>query len=189
MNKDFFSESARVIASLSDHQADLEKISRTINLVDERNGKILIAGNGGSCADSIHFAGELACTYKSAERRGYSAYSLSANQAAVTAWANDFGFDSFYERQVDSFGNQGDLLILISTGGGNRDNGFSMNLVRAAELALEKGLTVVSLVGKSGGVLHQISNISILVDSYETAMIQQAHITLIHAICELLEED
>jgi phosphoheptose isomerase len=187
MLDNFFEHSAKVIKSLTKHSQKLVDIANAINATNERGNKILIAGNGGSCADSIHFAGELVCTYKKADRIGYNAIALAANQAAITAWANDFGFDSFYKRQVDSLGREGDILFLISTGGGNREKGYSMNLVGAADLALEQGMTVISLVGKTGGELHKISNHSILVESDVTAHIQQAHITLIHAICELLE--
>jgi D-sedoheptulose 7-phosphate isomerase len=187
MLNQFFDESARVIVGLNKHIEIIEKIANHIEQVNNNGGKILIAGNGGSCADAMHFAGELSCTFKSPSRKAFNAISLTSNPVAITAWTNDFGFESFYSRQVQAFGKSGDLLFLISTGGGDREKGYSMNLVSAAETAKKFGLTVVSLIGKSGGELKKISDVSIVVTSSNTAHIQQAHITIIHAICELLE--
>ena len=130
----------------------------------------------------------MTCTYRNPKRRPFNAISLSSNSAAVTAWANDFGFDSYFERQLDAYAKKGDILFLLSTGGGNIKKGYSMNLVRAAKLALKKKIKLYSLVGKTGGELHKISNISIKIDSFTTSHIQEAHIAIIHYICETLEK-
>ena len=166
----------------------INDIARNIYKSQKKGGKLLIAGNGGSSADADHFAGEMTCTYSNPKRRPFNAISLSSNSAAVTAWANDFGFDSYFERQLDAYAKKGDILFLLSTGGGNIKKGYSMNLVRAAKLALKKKIKLYSLVGKTGGELHKISNISIKIDSFTTSHIQEAHIAIIHYICETLEK-
>ena len=89
---------------------------------------------------------------------------------------------------MDAYAKKGDILFLLSTGGGNIKKGYSMNLVRAAKLALKKKIKLYSLVGKTGGELHKISNISIKIDSFTTSHIQEAHIAIIHYICETLEK-
>lgn len=186
--KEFFEESAAVLGGLVDLEPICQDVVSLIKQVVSDGGTILVGGNGGSCADSLHFVGELTCTYKKPTRAPINAICLSANPAAITAWSNDFGFETFFARQVAAHGKQNDLLILISTGGGSRSDGFSSNLVLAAEQAKELGITVVALVGKGGGVLKEIADLSLHVKSDSTALVQQAHITLIHAICEGLED-
>ncbi len=184
----YFEESSRVINSLSSELDKIEEIARLIYNSNKNNKKTLIAGNGGSCADAEHFAGELLCTFKKRDRGPIAAIHLGNNSSAITAWTNDFEFETFFSRQVDALGNEGDILFLITTGGGNKDNGASMNLVSAAEKARQKGLSIVSVAGKDGGILKDFSDISIVVKSYETANIQEAHIAIIHAICYCLDE-
>ena len=192
MNKEiiqnYFKESARVIASLETDLDNVKKIAAEIQRANTHGGKVLIAGNGGSCADAEHFAGELVCTFKSRDRSALAAISLSNNPSAITAWANDFEFESFFTRQVAALGRKGDILFLITTGGGNRENGASMNLVYAAEEARDLGLKIITISGKGGGILKDMSDICITVKSNETSNIQEGHITLLHCICFCLEE-
>jgi len=187
MLTNFFKDSARVIESLVGFEKHCQMVANRIESVHATGNSILIAGNGGSCSDSFHFAGELSCTYDKSTRKAYRAICLQANQAAVTAWSNDFDFHSFYERQILAIGREGDLLILFSTSGGCFEKRKSANLVLAANKAKKLGIGVISFVGKDGGELSKISDIVLHVKSSSTAMIQQAHITLAHAICELLE--
>lgn len=184
----YLKQSSKVIASLEKHWPTIERMAKGIYDCQSTGGKLLIAGNGGSCADAEHFAGELTCTFKDRSRRGFAAISLANNASAITAWANDFDFSSFFSRQVQSLGRPGDILFLISTGGGDPESGASMNLVAAAEVALDRGMKVYSLVGKTGGELSRISHECVKVDSFETSHIQEAHIVVIHAICLLLDE-
>lgn len=186
--QNYFKESSRVIASLESELHLVKRIATQIYDTNSRGGKVLIAGNGGSCADAEHFAGELVCTFKSRERSALAAISLSNNSSAITAWANDFEFESFFTRQVNALGRKGDILFLITTGGGNKENGASMNLVYAAERAKELGLKVFTISGKSGGILKSTSDICITVKSNETSNIQEGHIALLHCICFCLEE-
>ena len=143
----------------------------------------MVAGNGGSCADAEHFAGELICTFNDRDRKGISAIPLTSHSSAITAWANDFSFESYFERQVVSNGQNGDILFLLSTGGGNLENKASLNLVYAAQKAKEKNLKIISLVGKSGGELRKISDICIHVKENETSIIQESHMSILHCIC------
>ena len=184
---DFFKDSAKVIESLSDFEDLCKVIARRIEAVHSKGNSILVAGNGGSCSDSFHFAGELSCTYDKSTRKPYRAICLQANQAAVTAWSNDFDFVSFYERQVLAMGRPGDLLVLFSTSGGCLKRKRSLNLISASYKAKKMGIEVVSFVGKDGGELAKISDTVFHIKSNSTAMVQQAHITLAHGICELLE--
>ena len=186
--ENYFLNSSEVMLSICKQIDSINDIARNIYKSQKKGGKLLIAGNGGSSADADHFAGEMTCTYSNPKRRPFNAISLSSNSAAVTAWANDFGFDSYFERQLDAYAKKGDILFLLSTGGGNIKKGYSMNLVRAAKLALKKKIKLYSLVGKTGGELHKISNISIKIDSFTTSHIQEAHIAIIHYICETLEK-
>jgi len=184
---DYFSKSSETIGLLQNHTGTISRMAEGIYESQLNGNKLLVAGNGGSCSDAQHFVGEMTCTFKDPNRRAYSAISLAINSSAITAWANDFGFDSYFSRQVEAQGKPGDVLFLISTGGGDRDKGFSMNLVNAADKAREMGITLYSLIGKSGGELKNISNEFIIVPSAITSHIQEAHITIIHAICECLE--
>ena len=183
-----FLESSATIKSINDNISSISNMALGIYKSQLAGGKLLIGGNGGSSADAQHFAGEMTCTYKDPNRRAFSAISLTTNASAITAWANDFGFDSYFSRQVKAHGKPGDILFLISTGGGDREKGYSMNLVHAADVALALGLKLYSLVGKTGGELSKISHEYIVVQSGATSHIQEAHITIIHSICESLDE-
>ena len=92
------------------------------------------------------------------------------------------------QRQVKAHGKKNDILFLISTGGGSKKNKTSLNLVYAAEEAKKKGMKVISLIGKTGGILKKISNNSLIVESFKTSYIQESHIVILHLICEFLEE-
>ena len=118
----------------------------------------------------------------------FSAIPLTSHSAALTAWSNDFGFESFFKRQVNAHGNEDDILFLLSTGGGNLTGSkASANLVYAAEEGINKKMKIISLVGKGGGELKKISDICINVESQNTAYIQEAHMSILHCICEMLD--
>ena len=185
--KDYFRQSSSVISSLSSELDSIEKIANAIYESNAKGGKVLIAGNGGSCADSEHFAGELLCTFKARNRNPIGAVHLANNSSAITAWTNDFEFNSYFTRQVEALGNNGDILFLITTGGGDKSNGASMNLVYAAEKAKKLGLKIITLAGKGGGILKDFSDISITIKSNETSNIQEGHIAIIHSICCCLD--
>jgi len=114
-----FSESSKTILSLKNFKKEINEIIESILKCTKNKKKILIAGNGGSCADAEHFAGELSCTFNKRDRKSFSVIPLTSHSAALTAWSNDFGFESFFKRQVNAHGNEDDILFLLSTGGGN----------------------------------------------------------------------
>jgi len=186
--KEHFISSSDTIKSLVDFSKEIEQVVKIVENCKKNKKKILVGGNGGSAADAEHFVGELTCTFDRRDRSAYSAYSLSNSTVAMSAWCNDFEFNSFYERQIIANGNKGDVLILLSTGGGNRKKNISMNLVNCAETAKRKGLKLISFVGKEGGILKKISDIPIHVKSFNTAIIQEAHMSILHCVCICLDK-
>ncbi len=185
--KKYFNNSSSTISNLFKFEKEINLIANEIFLTQTNDKKLLVAGNGGSCSDAEHFTGELQCTYKDRDRKPISAISLATHPAALMAWSNDFGYNSYFQRQVEAHGKEGDILFLISTGGGNEENGASMNLVYAAREAKKRNIKVISLLGKSGGILKELSNLSIIVESNTTSHIQEAHISILHCICEILD--
>ena len=183
----YISKTADVILSLKKEEAKIKKIAYEILKTRNKGNKILLAGNGGSCADIEHFGGELICTFSKRNRSPISTQVLTNHSSAITAWGNDFNFKTYFERQIEANGKRGDLLLVLSTGGGNIKKNISTNLILAAKKAKKKGIKVISLVGKSGGYLYKNSSISIKVKSNVTASIQEAHMTILHSICYLLE--
>ena len=183
----YISKTADVILSLKKEEAKIKKIAYEILKTRNKGNKILLVGNGGSCADIEHFGGELICTFSKRNRSPISTQVLTNHSSAITAWGNDFNFKTYFERQIEANGKRGDLLLVLSTGGGNIKKNISTNLILAAKKAKKKGIKVISLVGKSGGYLYKNSSISIKVKSNVTASIQEAHMTILHSICYLLE--
>lgn len=146
------------------------------------SGKFLIMGNGGSAADAQHIAAELVGRYK-AERPGLPAIALSTDSSILTAWSNDYTFDTVFSRQVETLAQAGDIVWGIST------SGNSTNIVRAFEAARSMGVTTFGLLGRDGGRLAGLSDIAITVPLTETDQIQTAHLLLYHAICACLDEE
>jgi D-sedoheptulose 7-phosphate isomerase len=142
--------------------------------------KLLICGNGGSAADSQHFAAEVVGRFEK-ERKGFSAIALTTDTSALTAIGNDYGFDKVFSRQVEALGQKGDILIGIST------SGNSNNVIEAVKVAKGLGIFTVGLLGKDGGQLKDLVDKAFIVRSNNTARIQEVHITFIHAICRVLD--
>ena len=147
----------------------------------EKGRKILICGNGGSAADSQHMAAEFVGRFVK-ERQSLPALALTVDTSLLTAVGNDYGFDCVFSRQVEGLGQEGDVLIAIST------SGNSANVVRAVKTAKEKG-NVIALTGENGGILAKESDLCLAVPSQVTARIQEMHIMIIHMICEVAEAD
>lgn len=142
--------------------------------------KVLFCGNGGSASDSLHLAGEMVGRFQK-ERKSMAAVSLNADVATMTSIANDYGYDNVFSRAVEGLLNPGDVLVGIST------SGNSENVFRAIRTAKEIGGYTVALLGKNGGEIKDVADISIIVPSDCTARIQEAHIMIGHIICELVE--
>jgi D-sedoheptulose 7-phosphate isomerase len=146
-----------------------------------RGGKLLAFGNGGSAADATHITGELVGRFL-LERRGLPALSLSDNASAVTAIANDYGYDRVFARQVEALGAEGDVALGIST------SGNSGNVLAGIEAARAAGLDTVGLTGGDGGRLAEVAEVCIVVPSDETPRIQEGHTLVAHVLCELVEQ-
>ncbi len=145
----------------------------------EARGKVLIAGNGGSAADAIHFAEELVVRYQK-NRRGLAAMAL-CDPAVLTCAANDLGYEHVFSRQIEAYGNPGDLFIGLTT------SGNSPNMIRAFSAARSNGLKSAAFLGKDGGKARGQADIELLVPSTITARVQEAHKILYHALCEWIE--
>lgn len=145
-------------------------------------GTMLAFGNGGSAADAQHVVAELVGRFVR-ERRAWPAVALSVDTSILTAVGNDYGFDQVFSRQVEALGRKGDLALGITT------SGDSPNVVRALEKAKTRGLVTVALTGKSGGAAGRIADVHVNVPETSTARIQEAHITLLHLLCELVDDE
>lgn len=145
------------------------------------NKPILVCGNGGSAADSMHIAGELVGRFLK-ERRALNCRSIAADPAILTAWSNDYEYRTVFSRQVEAYGETGGVLIGLST------SGNSTNVIAAFESAHIKGMTTIGLTGQGGGHMAPLTDILIDVPSSSTPFIQQIHICLYHYICQEVEK-
>jgi len=143
--------------------------------------KLVFFGNGGSAADAQHLATELTVRYIT-NRPAIAAIALTTDSSALTAIGNDLGFEHLFSRQIEALGRAGDVAIAITT------SGKSPNILKALAMARQIGMVPAALTGKGGGDLHGLADPMLIVPSDVTARIQEMHITIGHAICELLEE-
>ena len=144
-------------------------------------GRVFLIGNGGSAADAQHIAAELVGRFN-LERTGLPAIALTTNTSTLTALANDYTYETVFSRQLEALANDKDVLIAITT------SGTSPNIVKAVETAHSRGVFVIGLTGGSGGKLKGMADLTIVVPSDNTARIQEAHITIGHIICHLVEK-
>jgi D-sedoheptulose 7-phosphate isomerase len=148
-----------------------------------KNGNTIFwCGNGGSAAESSHLAVELIGRFKN-NRRPLPSISLNADTSALTCIANDFGYDEIFARQLEGLARQGDVLVVLST------SGRSENILRALIKAQEIGVVTIALLGKDGGQALDLAEHAIVIDSTETARIQEIHLLLGHTFCEYAEMD
>jgi len=146
-----------------------------------KNDKTIFwCGNGGSAAESSHLAVELIGRFKN-NRRSLPSLSLNADTSAITCIANDFGYDEIFARQLEGLGKQGDVLIVLSS------SGKSENILRVLRKAKEIGISSIALLGKGGGQAVGLSDFAIVIESEETARIQEMHLLLGHTLCEFAE--
>jgi D-sedoheptulose 7-phosphate isomerase len=167
------------LASDDNFMSEVAVAARRLIATVQAGGTIYSCGNGGSTADAIHLTEELVARYKR-ERPGIKAMHLM-DAAVLTCWSNDYTFESVFERQVETFCGPSDCLIGIST------SGNSKNIISAINAAKQKGAYTIGLLGKDGGALKSLCDTALVVPSQETERIQEAHITIIHIFCELLE--
>jgi D-sedoheptulose 7-phosphate isomerase len=175
-------ESARVKQGIPD-----ELIARIVQFSEKSaaalraGAKIVFFGNGGSAADALHLAAELVVKLH-AHRRGFAALALTSNPSVLTAAGNDYGFEHIFSRQIESLVAPPDILVALST------SGSSPNIVRGAEAGRSRGAYVVGLTGETGGALREKVNLLLNVPSRNPQRIQEAHITIGHIACSLIEK-
>lgn len=178
---------AIVDAAIAAHERAREVAGAVVQAADAirsalaGGGKLLIFGNGGSATDAQHWAAELVGRFQR-DRAGLAAIALTTDTSTVTSVANDFGFERIFDRQVEALGRAGDVAVGISTSGG------SANVVRGLEAARAAGLVTIALTGRDGGAAGRAAAIHVNVPDESTARVQEVHRTLIHAICELIED-
>jgi len=161
--------------------AVIGRIADVIGRALLHDGKLLIAGNGGSAADAQHLAGEFLSRFRH-DRRPLPAIALTTDTSVLTAIGNDYGFDRVFERQVRGLGRPGDVFLAIST------SGRSPNIIAALQAAREVGVTTVGFSGSGGGAMHNLCDFFLAAPSDDTPIIQQIHIVAGHTICGLVEQ-
>jgi len=160
---------------------DIESLAREMISTIKTGKKIIIFGNGGSAADSIHLAAELVGRFKK-ERRAVPAIALTSNISTLTALGNDYDFGYIFERQISAIGRKGDMALGISTSGKSKN--VLMGVLKASSMKLKTAV----LTGSSKSRLSEIADIAIKVPSDNTPRIQESHITIIHVLCEIVED-
>ncbi|HEU5088648.1 MAG TPA: SIS domain-containing protein, partial [Roseiflexaceae bacterium] len=169
-----------VLRGVAEQAPQIEQIAA---LVCERlllGHTLLTCGNGGSAADAQHLAEELTGRYR-ANRRPFPAICLAADTTAITCIANDFGYEQVFARQVEAYGRPGDVLVCFTT------SGNSPNILAALETARSRGLVTIALLGKGGGKAQHHADHKIVVASDDSARVQEAHMQIVHFICEVVE--
>ena len=176
-------ESARIKRTIAKNLPDaIEKAARMVIDAYKSGKKVFLIGNGGSAADAQHIAAELAGRFR-LERKGLPAIALTVNTSTLTALANDYGYDTVFSRQLEALAQSKDILIAITT------SGASANVLKAIETARVMGVTVLALTGENGDKLKSMTDLTIIVPSDNTARVQEAHITIGHIICHLVEKE
>ena len=167
------------------HDAALLAVARTIASVIiaalRAGNKLLIVGNGGSAADAQHIAAEIVGRYKQ-DRPGWAAIALTTDTSALTAIANDYGFEQVFARQVEGLGQRGDVLLALST------SGRSPNILAALRRAREGGLVTIGFTGRTGEALGALCDHLLVAPSDDTPVVQQIHLTVAHGICDQIEQ-
>lgn len=180
-------EAAETPVRLKDHVETILRIAQAMVETLANGGKIVMFGNGGSAADAQHIVAELIGKFQRS-RPGLPAIALTVNTSVLTAIGNDFAFEEIFARQVEALVTSRDLVIGISTGGYSEASGnFSKNVVRGIEEAKKKGARTVGLLGKGGGLLARMVEIPLVIPSHNTQRIQEAHITVGHIVCSLVD--
>jgi D-sedoheptulose 7-phosphate isomerase len=162
----------------------LQKIEAVVAIITNAfnaGNKVLFCGNGGSAADAQHLAAEFSGRFYK-NRKALPAEALHCNTSYLTAVANDYSYDVIYARLVDGIGVKGDILLGFST------SGNSVNIIKAFEVAKERGMVTIGLTGTTGGNMKAVSDYLFNVPSTTTPRIQESHILIGHIICELVEE-
>lgn len=160
----------------------VEKLTNEIVRAIRSGHRLILCGNGGSASDALHFAAEIVGRF-ARERKAWPAVVLNADVATMTAVANDYGFDEVFARQAEGHCQEGDIFLGIST------SGNSENVLRAQAVAKKKGAKTAALLGRDGGKIGKAVDYPVIVPCSTTARVQEAHILLIHIMCEWIEKE
>ncbi len=181
--KDILLESIQVKEEILRNQIEsIVEISQLMIDCLRKGGKVIVFGNGGSASDSQHIAAELVGRFKK-DRSALAGIALTTNTSILTSLANDYGYDVVFSRQVEALGKKNDVVLGIST------SGKAKNVALGIKQAKKMGIKTVALSGGDGGELVKLADLSLLVPSNITARIQEAHITIAHIICEMIEQE
>jgi D-sedoheptulose 7-phosphate isomerase len=168
--------------SKEENIANIESAAVILSKAINDGGKIISCGNGGSMTDAMHFAEELTGLFKT-DRPALPAISIS-DPAHISCTANDFGYEHVFSRFIEALGNSEDALLVFST------SGNSPNVIKAAEAALEKGMKIVAITGKTGGLLARLCNVEVRVEGAQYSdRIQEMHIKILHILIGLIEKE
>ena len=166
--------------SVAGMEAQLHQAVHMIREAFTAGRSLFVCGNGGSAADAQHLAAELTGRFEK-ERRGYPAMALSTDTSAMTSIGNDYGFDHIFARQLEALAVSGDVLVAITT------SGNSPNVLKAVEQARAMGVRTIGLLGRDGGACAELVNVPLVVGVPRTARIQEAHVVILHLLCEGLD--
>ncbi|MDD5130694.1 MAG: D-sedoheptulose 7-phosphate isomerase [Candidatus Omnitrophica bacterium] len=180
--KDILLESIQVKEEILRNQiGQIAEIAQLMIDCLKKDGKVIVFGNGGSASDSQHIAAELVGRFKK-DRSALAGIALTTNTAILTSLANDYGYDVVFSRQVEALGKKNDVVLGIST------SGKAKNVALGIKQAKKMGIKTVALSGGDGGDIVKLADVSLVVPSKITARIQEAHITIAHIICEMIEQ-
>lgn len=183
--KEYILKSIKTKETILNDERFLKNIEKVVEIFVKAlssDKKILFAGNGGSASDCNHLSTELVSKFYK-ERKGLAAISLAANNSSITAIGNDYGYDRVFARQVEALGEEGDVLIAIST------SGNSKSIIEALKEAKNAKMTNIGFTGKNLCAMDEFCDIVLKVPSDDTPIIQESHIMLGHLICKLVEEN
>jgi D-sedoheptulose 7-phosphate isomerase len=175
-------EDRRGLLDADRYEAVVERIAALLIAAFRDGHKVLWFGNGGSAADAQHLAAEFSGRFLRPERRALPSEALSVNSSAVTAIANDFGYDRVFARQVEAFAQPGDVVVGLTT------SGNSPNVVLALEEAKRRGATTVAFTGNGGGKVAALADVALVGPDGYSALVQEVHITLGHIVCDLVDQ-
>lgn len=167
-------------ATLKNNLPQIAQASQAIIDALKGGNKIFFCGNGGSAADSQHIAAEFIGRFQK-ERAAWPAIALTVDTSALTALGNDYTFDIVFSRQLQALGKKGDVLVAITT------SGNSKNVLEAVKTAQSMGIRTIGMTGGTGGKMNGLTDITIIAASPVTARIQESHLVMFHAMCEIVE--
>lgn len=161
---------------------DIESAAKLVISTIKSGKKIMLAGNGGSASQASHIAAEFVGRYK-IERKGLPSIALTTDTSVITAWSNDYSYDTLFSRQIEALGSKGDVFIAITT------SGNSKNLVNAVNAAKKLGIKTIGMLGRDGGKLKGMCDVEVIVPSDNTPRIQETHLMIMHIMCEITDNE